>query len=359
VAPTGSSPSEFEFKLPTVYAWNVGAQIKLPSSFVIDVSYVGNKATDLLGLVQLNAVPYGAAYLPENQDRTRTPGVLGTTSLPFDLLRPYKGYGNINMWGSVGESNYNALQTSLSRRFDNGLLIGVTYTYSKTLGTGANDYSQMRIDGKDRQYNYGILQSDQPHNFVGNFVYQTPKFAKGALGVIANGWQISGIFRYASGYPYAINYSFKDGTGNSAVTGSEQGGRVVVVGDPGKGWSSDPYKQVNQAAFAPPKPGSLGIESSQFFVRTKPLQNLDLSLAKSFQLAGKAKFEVRLDAFNALNHVNIFGVNNTIQFQSLSDSTVTNGVHRPDGTLDLRGGFGAVNNVWPGRQLQLVTRLTF
>jgi hypothetical protein len=358
-AVSGSNPSEYEFTLPTVYAWNIGAQVKLPSSFVLDVSYVGNKATKLLGQKQINALPYGTTYKPENQDPTRTSGALGTTAKPYELLRPYPGYGTIRMWGSVGESNYNALQTTLQRRFDNGLMVGVSYTFSKTLGTGTSDYSGMRIDGRDRELNYGILQSDQPHNFVANFVYQTPKFAKGALGAIANGWQISGIFRYASGYPYAINVGFKDGTGNNVLTGSEQGARVVLVGDPGPGWSDDPYAQVNQAAFAPPKTGSIGAESSQFFVRTKPLQNLDLSLSKSFQLAGSAKFEVRLDAFNALNKVNIFGVNNTIQFASLSDPTVTNGVHRPDGTTDLRGGFGAVNNVYPGRTLQLVTRLTF
>ena len=144
------------------------------------------------------------------------------------------------------------------------------------------------------------------------------------------------------------------------ITGSEQGARVRVVGDPGSGWSSDPYKQVNQAAFAPPQPGSIGNESSLYFVRTAPVQNLDLSLSKSFQLKGRAKFEVRFDAFNALNKMSIFGVNNTIQFQSPSDPTVTNGVYNADGSVrDLRGGFGAVNAVWPGRQLQLVTRFTF
>jgi hypothetical protein len=359
-ATSGSQPSEYEFKLPTTYAWNIGTQVKLPSSFVLDMSYVGNKASDLLGTKQINNVPYGAMYLPQNQDTTRTAGALGTTALPSDLLRPYKGYGTIQMWGSYGISRYDALQTTIQRRFDNGLMVAVSYTFSKTLGTGSSDYAGMRIDGKDREYNYGLLQSDQPHNFVANFVYQTPKFAKGAMGAIANGWQISGVLRYASGYPYQINYGFRDGTGNNVITGSNEGARVRVVGDPGSGWSSDPYKQLNQAAFAPPQPGSIGTESSLYFVRTAPVKNLDLSLSKSFQLKGRAKFEIRFDAFNALNQVSISGVNNTIQFQSPSDPTVTNGVYNADGSVrDLRGGFGAVNGVWPARQLQLVTRFTF
>ena len=58
--------------------------------------------------------------------------------------------------------------------------------------------------------------------------------------------------------------------------------------------------------------------------------------------------------------MNIFAINSTIQFASRSDTTVTNGVYNADDSVrDLRGGFGAVNRIWPGRQLQLVTRITF
>jgi len=326
----------------------------------LDVTYVGNKQDNLLGQKAINAVPYGTYYKAENQDLTRTAGALGSTALPTDLLRPYQGYSGITMWGSYGVSNYHALQTSLNRRFDNGLMIGVAYTFSKTLGTGGGDYATMRIDGLDRQYNYGLLSSDQPHNFVANVIYQTPKIADGALGVIANGWQISGVFRYASGLAYGIGYSFKDGTGNGVITGSDQGGRVRLVGDPGSGSSSDPYAQVNQAAFAPPQPGSIGNETPAQYLHYAPAQNLDLSLSKSFQLKGRAKFELRLDAFNALNHMQIFGINSTVQFASVKDWTVTNGVYNADGTVrDLRGGFGAVSSTWPQRQLQLMGRLSF
>jgi hypothetical protein len=233
-------------------------------------------------------------------------------------------------------------------------MVGVSYTFSKTLGTGTSDYSNMRIDGKDRQYNYGLTGSDQPHNFVANLVYQTPKVADGVAGLIANGWQISGVYRFASGYPYGIAYNFNGDAQNNAITGSEQGGRVVIVGDPGKGWTSDPYAQVNAAAFAPPKPGSIGTESSAFFLHQAPLSNLDLSLAKSFQLHGRAKFELRLDAFNALNHMSIFSTNNTIRFTSLTDSTIQN-----IGASAGNGRFGAIAGTWPQRQLQLLGRLTF
>jgi len=358
--PSGSQPSEYDFTLPMSYAWNFGGQFRLPGSFVLDVSYVGNKQTKLLGLVQINAIPYGSLYQPANQDLTRTPSAqLGNTALPTDLLRPYQGYGAINLWKSIGESNYNALQTTLQRRFDSGLMVALTYTFSKTLGTGSADYSQMRIDGKDREYNYGILQSDQPHNFVANIVYQTPKVAEGALGVIANGWQISGVYQYATGYPFQIQYGFDDGTNNAVITGSGQGARVVVVGDPGSGSSSDPYAQFNVNAFGPPSPNSIGAESSQFFLRQAPVNNLDLSLSKSFQLVGRSKFEIRLDAFNALNHMQIFSTNNSVRFAGLGNGTITNAAYDASGNLTNTNGFGSVANIWPGRQIQVVGRFTF
>jgi len=262
------------------------------------------------------------------------------------------------MWGSFGESNYNALQTTLQRRFDNGLMVGVSYTFSKTLGTGANDYTGMRIDGKDRQYNYGILDRTSRTTSWPTSSTRRPSSPRAP-------WVRSRTAGRSRHLPLRIRLPLRDQLqvqgrdGKHVITGSEQGGRIVLVGDPGPGWSDDPYMQVNPAAFAPPQPGSIGIESSQFFVRAKPLQNLDLSLSKSFQLAGRAKFEVRLDAFNALNHVNIFAINNTIEFASLKTPTVTNAAYNPDGTVRDKVGFGAVNNVWPGRQLQLVTRLTF
>jgi len=354
--PSGSQPSEYDFTPPISYAWNVGGQFRIGSGFVLDVSYVGSKFDKLLGQVQINAIPYGALYAPGNQDPTRTPSAqLGNTALPTDLLRPYRGYGNIQMWESVAESNYHALQTSLTRRFDNGLMVGVNYTFSKTLGTGSSDYSGMRIDGLDREYNYGILASDQPHNFVANVVYQLPKFTEsGALGVLLNGWQISGIYNWASGYPFQITYNFLDGTNNAVITGSNQGARVVQLSDPGSGSSSDPYQQYDPTAFGPPSPGSIGAESSLFLMHQGPVNNLDLSVSKSFQLVGRSKLELRVDAFNALNHMQVFGTNNRVDFAGLNDGTIQN-----LGSESNPSGVGTISGVWPGRQIQVVGRLTF
>jgi hypothetical protein len=68
---------------------------------------------------------------------------------------------------------------------------------------------------------------------------------------------------------------------------------------------------------------------------------------------------VRLDAFNALNHTQFSGVNNTAVFASLTDPTITNLPYDESGNLVRYNGFGSINGVRPPRTLQLVTRLTF
>jgi hypothetical protein len=71
------------------------------------------------------------------------------------------------------------------------------------------------------------------------------------------------------------------------------------------------------------------------------------------------RLEIRLDAFNALNHTQFTGVNSTVNFRSLTDPTITNPVYNADGSFARNNGFGSINGVAPPRQLQLVTRLTF
>jgi hypothetical protein len=364
------APTAYDFTPPQVTTWNVGVQRKLAHAIVLDLAYVGSSSKDLLQKNPINAVPWGAKFLTENQDPTRAPSpVPGATALPEDLLRPYPGYSAIYLWEYGAFSNYHALQTTLSRRFDNGVMFSAFYVWSKALGTADTDISFVRPDAteeEDRRANYSYLGYDRPHTFVVNFIYQTPNIAKGVLGLLANDWQLSGVYRWMSGTPYPISY-FIPGVGNANLTGSDalvlsgsqQTARIVVTCDPGKGWSSDPYRQLDTTCFAPPQPGSEGMESARYFLHGPPVNNLDLSLSKSFAFGKGARLEVRLDAFNALNHTQFTGVNNTAAFASLGDSTITNLAHDANGNVVRNNGFGSITGVRPARTLQLVTRLSF
>jgi len=360
------NPTAFDFKPPRVNQWNVGAQHKLWRDVILDVAYVGSTSEDLLRQVQINAVPRGATFASQNQDPTRAASTTpGATALPNDLLRPYKGYGGIRMWDYSGYANYHALQTSVTRRFDAGFMFSGFYVWSKALGISNDDFSAGVPNVSDeevRRLDYSLLNYDRPHNTVLNFIYQTPTVTSGkALGVLANDWQLSGVYRWTSGRPYGVGYNIP-GIGAANLTGNDgnPGARIVLTCDPGRGWSGDPYKQLDTSCFAPPQPGSDGAESARFFVRAPPINNLDLSISKAFAIAKGTKFEFRVDMFNALNHTQFTGVNATANFASLTDRTITNLPYDANGNLVRpNDGFGTINNVAPPRTLQLVTRVTF
>ena len=368
------NPTAYGFIPPRTIQWNVGVQHKLASKLIFDIAYVGSKSDDLLRQSQINALPLGATFQAANQDPTRAPSATpGGTALPNDLLRPYPGYAGIRMWDYSGWANYHALQTSISRRFENGIQFSAFYVFSKTLTTNSTDGAGAGGGGNDttsglpasnrdliRQYDYSLADFDRPHNFVFNFIYQTPRVASGALGYLVNDWQLSGIYRYSSGRPYKVGFSIP-GIGNANLTGNDgnPGARIVLTCDPGSGSSGDPYKQLDTSCFAPPQQGSVGLESGRFFVHAPATNNLDLSLSKTIPIGKTVRMEVRLDAFNALNHTQFTGVNATANFRSLTDPTITNLPYDAAGNLVNTNGFGAINGVANPRRFQLVTRLTF
>jgi hypothetical protein len=367
LAPPNITAFDHQGKIPTVYAYNLGVQVKVPLDAVLDISYVGSQSRHLLQRRNINAPAYGAAYLPQNQDPTAAASTVpGATALTRDFLRPYQGFGDILLIEPAANSNYNALQTSLNRRFKNGLLMTVGYTWSKALGTVSTDLpgtgasGSVRNDQFQHQANYAPLDFDRRHQFVTNWVYELPINKGGALGWVVNNWQMSGVYRLESGQPYTIAVSIP-GINGYTITGTQQleGGRVVINGDPGAGNSTDPYHMFNTSVFAPPQPGSIGLESSRNYMNRAMTNNLDLSVTKRFRFGGNRALEARIDAFNALNHTQFLDVNSTMNVRSLTDPTITNLPYDSTGKLVNQTGFGTVSNTRPPRQIQLLLRFQF
>jgi hypothetical protein len=131
---------------------------------------------------------------------------------------------------------------------------------------------------------------------------------------------------------------------------------VKLVGDPRTGTSDSPYNRINPAAFLPPQPGSLGLESPYNYIRNPGLNNWDLSLQKSIPLKGeKLRMELRGDAFNAFNHPQFNGINSTINFASPSSTTAVPSSLYPANI----NGFGTVSGTAAARVMQLMARFVF
>jgi hypothetical protein len=362
LAPSGLNAPDFEGEVPTTYNFNLGIQKKLPFMMIWDLAYVGSIQNHLPRQLNINAVPYGATFAAANQDPTRAPGGLpGQNALPQDFLRPYQGYGNISVRQFQANGNYHGMQTQLDRRFSNGLFLNVNYTWSKAMDTQDNNGAFSRIDEHDKRANYSRASFDRRHVFNLNWVYELPKpgVSNAVLKMALHDWQLSGGYRYESGAPYTVGWSVS-GVGNRNITGSDtEGSRVIITGDIPKGNTSDPYRNLPIDIWRPPQQGSIGLESSRNYLTLPPLNNLDLSLQKSFALVARTRLRLRVDAFNALNHTQFSGIASTIQFQSLTDLTPVNLPFDAQGNLVRTNGFGAVTAVRAPRVVQLLARLEF
>ena len=92
--------------------------------------------------MQINAVPFGATLAPQNQDPTRAPrDARVQPRSPTTSCGHTAGYAGIRMWDYSGYADYNAFQTSVTRRFDAGFMFSGFYVWSKAQGINNTDFS--------------------------------------------------------------------------------------------------------------------------------------------------------------------------------------------------------------------------
>jgi hypothetical protein len=350
-------------KIPTVYAFNFGTQAKLPYSLVLDTAYVGTTSSHLVEKINLNAVPYGATFLPQNQDPTKpaNPAIPGSSSLTRDFLRPFTGYGDITQYRNAGSSNFHSLQVSLNRRYAKGLFLGVAYTYGKSLGVTTADTDFIRIDNLTRQQNYGPLGIDRRHTLAIQYIYEVPAiFGKnGWAHSLLDGWQLSGVTRAQSGAPYEVTASVNN-FGNQNITGSfTEPSRVQLVGDPFSGISGDVFHRINPLAFAPPAVGNIGLGEGRNPFIGPGINNTDLSLQKTFAVRERVSLQLRVDAFNAFNHPQFTGINSNINYASITGGNGLSNITNLADPVTRQNGFGSVSGARDPRILQTVVRVVF
>ena len=402
---------QYDAGVPSSWQWQGGVQMALPWSAALDIAYVGNRGFNRLrafqgganGSVDVNAVDIGAAYLPQNQDPTLgTSSVPGATAYPANMLRAFRGYSNINEQETRFWDEYHGLQFSLNRRFQNGLAFGTNYNLGLSLkgNTGyGNTGLQLRLqhaaDGtisiRDDQAAYEKLNENlalQRHVIKSYAVWNIPNVPS-AWNTVAryalNDWQLSGVLTAGSAYQpgglqangttqvnnqnngrYDLTYTYQSNGTNTNLTGSpDYAARVLFIGDPGSGCSSNQYQQFNTAAVKGPTYGSAGLESGRFLFGGCPDHTVDLAIARNIRLGGSRNLQFRLDVFNAFNVVIYNDRNRNVILRSPTDQTVVNSQYLADGTLDparltpRNAGFGAATGAQPLRNLQLQIRYGF
>ncbi len=366
---TGMSP---DGHVPTVYNYSAGIQRELPFATLLDVSYVGSISRHLPEQDPFNYVPFGSAWLPQNQDLTLgTPQYNGNTTLPTQLYRPYAGYTSGSYYTFGSSSNYNALQIAINHRVGHGLTFGVSYSWSKALGIPGPSLGTPGIGSilDTRAFNYGPLGFDQTQTLVVNYIYSLPNLSRPGFAnnvvarTVLNGWQFGGLTNITTGMPINPTYSISGVSAltlNREITGSEDvAPRVVLTCNPNLSLGDRNINEwINTSCFAPAPVGSVADNSGINRLRGPGINQWDMSLYKKINITEKTYAQLRLEAFNAFNHPQFGSVNSTIVFNQAGQ--VINLPSQLGGTGG-RFGFGTLNSTRANseRILQIAAKFYF
>jgi hypothetical protein len=377
------------FKSPATYAWNLGIQRDMGHGLLLDASYVANVNRHNGGTLNFEQLPYGVDFQCANgsyaaaagtctgstltyQDPTKSAGQSGLLPSAFlDQRAAYPGYTTINEMYENLNSNYNSLQTQITKRFGRTLTMNASWTWSRVLawGEGAPACNQpFAIANTCVPTNliHSVYYSDSgnhKHNIVTNFTYSLPKttrFDNAIVKQALNGWVLEGTYEYVSGAPGLVGESTSSDNLNG---GGGWGTRVNVVPsqNPYAKTGNNGFNYLNINAFSPSVGGpgtcngvytNCGWGNSGIFNYIGfPTDNLDVSLFKDFQL-GKTesrKLEIRGETYNTLNHT---------EFTSLASTTLnltSSGAINPTGNNT----FGQASATNPARIIALAAKLEF
>jgi hypothetical protein len=293
--------------------WNLSVQREVAKNYVLETRYVGTKGTHLPRNIDANPAVYGPGATAQNADHRRIyagcPAVGPCTYATIAELT----YGQ--------NSTYNAGQLSLTRQMIGGLGFNVSYWFSKTLDylsamnlqgasskplSGENDLAQNPFDLKAE---HGPSLFDARHRLVasGSWVLPFAKGKTGAVGLLADGWQLNLIASANSAPPFTVFDSANVSLQASAPPISGYyASRPNRVGDPNKG-PHTVQQWTNPAAFRRLDPvsqaGQFG-NSSRNVARGPDYADFDASAIKSFRVTERVGIQFRAEFFNVANHPN-------------------------------------------------------
>ena len=270
---------------PFSMQWTFDVSRQLTNTLVMEVGYAANRGLKIGKIWNLNRVD-------------RNTGV-----------RPVAGFSGFQYVDTSDSSHYEGLQVSLRKRFASGLQFNLNHSYSRVMSYGAGDLLDNTADRTQDNNNLRAEKARTPfdtsNRFIADFLYEPPvtRWTHGTSRlqkVALDGWQVSGIFTAQQGLPMEV------------VQPSVFAQRPDYIG--GQSAILDDYRNslqyLNPAAFktvpliaasgAGARPGTLGRSA----VRGPGLWNIDAAVSKNLYVTEKTRLQLRLDMFNAFNHVN-------------------------------------------------------
>ena len=383
---------QFQPKLRSQYSeqYNFNIQRQLTPTLVVEAAYVGSQGHRLLASYDMNysnpqtcldlhqiatltgqssidcgpfiedssfyipagTIPAGVTlHLPYGS----VPSITGPNPTPITLvgLRRYSSpfcqpttgagcppdgvpvFSSVFAENTIANSNYNSLQTQVEKRFSRGMEFHVSYTWSKSFDE-ASSFENI-LNPLDFRRSYALSLFDARNRLVYSYVWQLPVPTKhGLAGKLVNGWAVSGITSFQTGFPIRITSS--DDLELMYSYGFELPGEPDIV----KRFQTINPRGPGNLFFDPStfQPQALGtIGSSPRSVCCGPgINNFDVGMHKDTQLTERTRLEFRGEFFNIVNHA---------QFMA------------PDGNISDGGDFGRVMLARDPRLVQFALKLFF
>ena len=251
-------------------------------------------------------------------------------------------------WSSIGRSNYNALQANLRKQFRHGVQFDLNYTYSKSIdftsGATRLGYSATAnvgapgsrlVNAFSPGQSRAVSDFDTTHQINANWIAELPfgkgrSFGRNASGIanaFIGGWQVSGLARWTTGFPFTI-----DNGQLWATDWDEQGSAQLVGPKPKTGAFPQPDGTVNIFAnpaavstlgnfFVHPFPGQSG---SRNVLRGQGYAGWDMGLSKRWNIHEGHALQFRWEVYNVpnLKRFNVYPSGATGLTNALGDSGV-------------------------------------
>jgi hypothetical protein len=244
-------------------------------------------------------------------------------------------FSNIFAEDTIANSNYNSLQLMVEKRYAHGLQLQGSYTFSKSLDQASS--FEETLDPFNFSRSKALSLFDSKHRFVLSYYWDLP-FGKhtGFAGKTLNGWAISGISSFQSGFPIRLQTQ----NDNELITSIMFAGTAAPSLN-GPLTFLDPKKNGNYwfdtTNFSDPPLGQFG-NLRRTLCCGPGTNNTDFALHKKTNISETKYVQFRAEFFNVFNHTQFFN---------------------PDGNFSDGSNFGLITRARDPRQVQFALKFYY
>ncbi len=297
------------FRLPMVLSYNMTLERGFGQNWMMRLEYVGTDAHRLSGtgdqengLLELNPSIYIPGQSTEDNAQQR---------------RVYPDYGSIGSINSGVNSNYNAAQITMEKRFAGGFSFLSNFTWAHALDDfapiGSPELTNSCTCG--RWFDYGPSDDDLNKTFKLNGDYMLPhQRVPGFADRVVNGWELTAIADWNTGFPFTI-FSGYDNSFSSIGADRADLLNVSSIKEAELGYGRSHGQEVNEwfnvNDFQPNAIGTFG-DTGKNAMRGPRYFDTDLAAIKNTKISETVALELRAEFYNAFNNVNFGNPDNIL-----------------------------------------------